>query len=123
MLDSSADDDDDDDDDDDVAPPQLRAELFSSPERAAPRTPGVGVRAGATPGARSGYTGLRGDGRTGRSGMWDSDSDDELEGGDAFSPPKTLQFHVPQSRLLQTPGEFGFLFGRDVMGLHFVELT
>lgn len=33
--------------------------------------------------------------------MWESDSDED----DAldFSPPKTMQFHVPQSRLLQTP--------------------
>lgn len=30
----------------------------------------------------------------------DSDDDDDL--GD-MSPPKTMQFHVPQSRLLQTP--------------------
>lgn len=30
----------------------------------------------------------------------DSDSDDD---GFAMSPPKTMQFHVPQSRLLQTP--------------------
>lgn len=30
----------------------------------------------------------------------DSDEDDDLGG---MSPPKTMQFHVPQSRLLQTP--------------------
>ena len=36
--------------------------------------------------------------------IWDSDSDDEggLEG---MSPPKTMQFHVPQTRLLRTPGK------------------
>jgi len=37
-------------------------------------------------------------------GIWDSDSDDDgLEAG--MSPPKTMQFHVPQGRLLKTPGE------------------
>jgi hypothetical protein len=33
----------------------------------------------------------------------DSDEEDD-EGG--FSPPKTIQFHIPQSKLLQTPGRF-----------------
>lgn len=33
---------------------------------------------------------------------WDSDED---EGGDiGMSPPKTMQFHVPQGRLMRTPG-------------------
>jgi DASH complex subunit ASK1 len=32
----------------------------------------------------------------------DSDEDDDDLGPD-FSPPKTMQFHVPQSRLVQTP--------------------
>ena len=37
--------------------------------------------------------------------IWDSDSDDD-EGdmmGMGISPPKTMQFHVPQPRLLRTP--------------------
>lgn len=37
--------------------------------------------------------------------IWDSDSDDD-DGGDmgfGMSPPKTMQFHVPQPRLLRTP--------------------
>jgi len=39
--------------------------------------------------------------------MWESDSDED----DAldFSPPKTMQFHVPQSRLLQTPGKLSLM--------------
>ena len=44
-------------------------------------------------------------GRKGKSQqIWDSDSDDE-EGdmGIGMSPPKTMQFHVPQPRLLRTP--------------------
>ena len=38
--------------------------------------------------------------------IWDSDSDDDDEGdmmGMGMSPPKTMQFHVPQPRLLRTP--------------------
>ena len=32
----------------------------------------------------------------------DEDDDDDL----GISPPKTMQFHIPQSRLMKTPGEF-----------------
>lgn len=36
--------------------------------------------------------------------IWDSDSDDDEGGmGLGMSPPKTMQFHVPQPRLLRTP--------------------
>lgn len=36
--------------------------------------------------------------------IWDSDSDDdESDVGAGMSPPKTMQFHVPQPRLLRTP--------------------
>ncbi len=36
--------------------------------------------------------------------IWDSDSDDdEGDMGIGMSPPKTMQFHVPQPRLLRTP--------------------
>ncbi|OCK82367.1 hypothetical protein K432DRAFT_349157 [Lepidopterella palustris CBS 459.81] len=83
-------------------PPQLRADIFSSPLKA-PRTPGVSVQRiparNATTGFRTsgiGALGIRGE------GVWGSDSEGEEEGMD-FSPPKTMQFHVPQSRLLQTP--------------------
>ncbi|KAJ9636742.1 DASH complex subunit ask1 [Coniosporium tulheliwenetii] len=77
-----------------VAAPQLRAEIFGSPLKG-PRTPGVSVQ---TPRYRG-----RDDGAGERSvgPVWDSESDGEEEG--MFSPPKTMQFHVPQSRLLQTP--------------------
>lgn len=37
---------------------------------------------------------------------WDSESE-EGEGEDGrmgFSPPKTMQFHIPQGRLMRTPG-------------------
>ena len=40
--------------------------------------------------------------RTGGTIFYDSDEEeDEIE---IFSPPKTIQFHIPQSKLLQTPG-------------------
>jgi DASH complex subunit ASK1 len=74
-----------------IAPPELHAEIFSSPMRK-PRTPGVSVL---TPG--------KGKMQSKTPGIWDSD--DEFDEDDfGQSPPKTMQFHVPQSRLLKTPG-------------------
>ncbi|KAN0086582.1 DASH complex subunit Ask1 domain containing protein [Elaphomyces granulatus] len=40
--------------------------------------------------------------------IWDSDDDDDLDdldntGDMGASPPKTMQFHIPQSRLMKTP--------------------
>lgn len=104
--------------------PTLHAEIFDSPLRR-PRIPGVSIF---TPARKQRETGLEGgkthtdvftskgkgkegDRQTGRgvgvpniANIWDSDSDDEggLEG---MSPPKTMQFHVPQTRLLRTPGK------------------
>lgn len=75
--------------------PQLRADLFSPLKT--PRTPGVSVQ---TPGK-----GKQPFSVTKTGAIFDSDSEDE---GDelGFSPPKTIQFHVPASKLLQTPGEY-----------------
>ncbi len=98
-----------------VPAPKLHAEIFDSPVRR-PRVPGVSVLTPAK-GGRDGSL-LKGAGmeREGegrgtagaRAGIWDSDSDDD--GMDAgMSPPKTMQFHVPQGRLLRTPGESGYL--------------
>lgn len=104
--------------------PTLHAEIFDSPLRR-PRVPGVSVftparkqRETAPEGGKAHddvFTSMRKgeekDKQTGRRGgvrnianIWDSDSDDEggLEG---MSPPKTMQFHVPQTRLLRTPGK------------------
>ncbi|KAK4947604.1 DASH complex subunit ask1 [Elasticomyces elasticus] len=78
-----------------MAPPQLHAEIFSSPERKT-RLPGVSVL---TPGKNK----IKAPSRT--PGIWDSDedeSDDDIAFG---SPPKTMQFHVPQNRLMQTPAK------------------
>jgi DASH complex subunit ASK1 len=72
--------------------PQLRADIFSPAKT--PRTPGVSVQ---TPGK-----GKQLFSATKTKGVFDSD-DDEDEDDAGFSPPKTMQFHIPQSRLLQTP--------------------
>ncbi|KAK3324247.1 hypothetical protein B0T19DRAFT_477183 [Cercophora scortea] len=112
-----------------MAVPQLRSAAFMSPmraayhrgggkfaaaaARAAPRTPGVSVQ---TPIARGGkvkdvYSG-RGRGtedeeedeeptRFADERRWNSESDDD--GFEGMSPPKTIQFALPPSKLLQTP--------------------
>ena len=91
--------------------PELHAEIFDSPVRRA-KVPGISVLTPAKGG--KGATSLKGFGEDKRGGgkgnrgagaeIWDSDSDEDgLEGG--MSPPKTMQFHVPQGRLLRTPGE------------------
>lgn len=36
---------------------------------------------------------------------WESDSDDDVDFAAGMSPPKTIQFALPPSKLLQTPGE------------------
>jgi len=103
-----------------MAVPQLRSAAFMSPVRAAykgkaaaagPRTPGVSVQ---TPAAgrktKDVFSSKRG-----TSSKYDDDitweSDDDEFGG--MSPPKTIQFALPPSKLLQTPGESftGLLFG------------
>lgn len=91
------------------AAPQLRSDLFSP---AKPRTPGLSVlkpsAAGTTtstgrqlfsPQDKS-YTQTKQRATTSNIFYDDSDDDDAFGG---MSPPKTMQFHVPQSRLLQTP--------------------
>ncbi|KAL5113862.1 DASH complex subunit ask1 [Pleosporales sp. CAS-2024a] len=72
--------------------PQLRADIFSPAKT--PRTPGVSVQ---TPGRGRVPMSINRDGDI----FGESDDDDENELG--FSPPKTIQFHIPQSKLLQTP--------------------
>lgn len=91
-----------------LAPPELHAEIFDSPVRREltqqlnkQRTPGVSVL---TP-SRDKNLVLKPSGTD----VWD-DSDDDLideQTGLPFgaSPPKTMQFHIPQSRLLKTPAK------------------
>ena len=85
--------------------PQLRADIFSSPmksARKAPRTPGISVQTPAKKNIFDTDTRIHHDRIT-----WSSDEDDDDALG--MSPPKTMQFHIPQSRLLQTPGKWTFL--------------
>ncbi|TWU76482.1 DASH complex subunit ask1 [Metarhizium rileyi] len=109
-----------------IAAPTLRSEVFMSPhklmarQRAAaqgPRTPGVSVQ---TPSAarksHDVFTSAEPEERVAGAGAtkssrgrpkyeidWDSDDDgdDDLYAG--MSPPKTIQFALPPSKLLQTP--------------------
>lgn len=87
--------------------PQLHAEIFSSPLKGeTPATnrkrrtssiphmtpkPGISVL---TPAKKF----------TGKSAIFDSDDDLDNEDEFGYSPPKTMQFHIPQSRLMKTPG-------------------
>jgi len=99
-----------------MAVPQLRSAAFMSPVRAAykgkakaaaaaPRTPGVSVQTPAT-GRKTKDVFAGKQPATGVSARyddeitWDSDSD----GFGGMSPPKTIQFALPPSKLLQTPG-------------------
>ena len=90
--------------------PQLRSEIFSSPVRQqhsrpnAPRTPGVSIQ---TP-AKGKVKEL--DGRPVKKDEIDWESDSDQDADDVYkelgmSPPKTIQFAIPPSRLLQTPGK------------------
>lgn len=85
-----------------TAAPQLRSEIFSSPIKAqetrlnAPRTPGISVNTPARARAKKEEI------------SWESDSDqdaDDVYKELGMSPPKTIQFAIAPSRLLQTPGK------------------
>ncbi|GFF26627.1 DASH complex subunit ask1 [Aspergillus lentulus] len=91
--------------------PQLHAEIFSSPLKAT--TPGTGrkrrpsaghLRITPKPGM-SVLTPAKNGG--GKRSAWDSDEefDDEEDENFGPSPPKTMQFHIPQSRLMKTPAK------------------
>jgi DASH complex subunit ASK1 len=103
-----------------MAVPQLRSAAFMSPARpayrgkaaaaaAGPRTPGVSVQTPATGRKTKDVFGGKQQGGTANKYAdeigWDSDSDDGFGG---MSPPKTIQFALPPSKLLQTPGMFFF---------------
>ncbi|KAI5861887.1 hypothetical protein GGS23DRAFT_610998 [Durotheca rogersii] len=108
-----------------MAVPKLRSDLYMSPVRlrlgraaaaaaAAPRTPGVSVQ---TPGTarktRDVFAEAKGKGldagaargKEGGAPRWssDEDDDDDDEGFAGMSPPKTIQFALPPSKLMQTP--------------------
>jgi DASH complex subunit ASK1 len=96
-----------------AAAPQLHAEIFSSPIRQqynklpAPRTPGVSVQP-----IKSKAKDIVPKPPKKDEISWESDSDEDAEGVYrelGMSPPKTIQFSLPQSRLLQTPGQYSEL--------------
>lgn len=116
-----------------VPAPELHAEIFDTPARRG-RTPGISVL---TPVARTMNTKSEFRSATRRTpggdtigkgkarGVWDSDSDeDDGDGGypEGMSPPKTMQFHIPQSKLLRTPGECA-PFGLEQLHLTLYLLT
>lgn len=85
------------------AAPELHAEIFTSPQRQPTRTPGISVLTPAANRVMKNKTPVKS-----TASIWD-DTDDDLDDDlDAFghSPPKTMQFHIPQQRLLQTPGVY-----------------
>lgn len=94
-----------------IAAPQLRSEIFSSPVRQqfsrpnAPRTPGISVQTPAKPKPKDpAIFGIVKDEIS-----WESDSDqdaDDIYKELGMSPPKTIQFAIAPSRLLQTPGKY-----------------
>lgn len=91
--------------------PQLHTELFSPM-----KTPGTARRNRRASGGHSRVTPKPGisvltparhnNTGKGKRAFWDSDDDFDDDDDDGFgpSPPKTMQFHIPQSRLMKTPG-------------------
>ncbi|KAI0532612.1 DASH complex subunit Ask1-domain-containing protein [Xylaria digitata] len=103
-----------------MAVPKLRSDLYMSPLKtrrrsggaAAPRTPGVSVQTPATARKRDIFAEARakeqdkgkGKGRERDEITWsDEDYDDEDSVFGGMSPPKTIQFALPPSKLMQTP--------------------
>ncbi|KAF3491944.1 uncharacterized protein GIQ15_01461 [Arthroderma uncinatum] len=93
--------------------PKLHTELFDSPmiQRSArkrntskPRTPGISILATPSNKHREKANPWDSDEEFGHAGYADDDDEDDTALVD-FSPPKTMQFHVPQSRLLKTPAK------------------
>ncbi|KAL7950364.1 DASH complex subunit Ask1 domain-containing protein [Trichoderma barbatum] len=96
-----------------IAIPTLRSEAFMSPYKSnkrqrlaaasqAPRTPGVSVQTPATAKkTRDVFATEKAAASRGKTHEidWESDDDDNL----GVSPPKTIQFALPPSKLLQTP--------------------
>jgi DASH complex subunit ASK1 len=90
--------------------PRLHSEIFSSPIKGVTTTPGTNRK------RRTSSNRLRGTPKPGTSVLTPAkkygghqpvwDSDDDLDDEDfGPSPPKTMQFHIPQSRLMKTPGK------------------
>ena len=89
--------------------PQLHTEIFDSLARTR-RVPGVSILTPAKKNRTKEITKEEDSKEKAlvKRGVWDSDSDDDSgDGGliEGMSPPKTMQFHIPQSKLLKTPGK------------------
>ncbi|KAJ5793710.1 hypothetical protein N7457_000309 [Penicillium paradoxum] len=89
--------------------PQFHSEVFSSPIRGV-NTPGTNRKRRTSSNRmrdmpRPGMSVLTPAKKSaGKSAMWDSDDDLDYDDDDLGpSPPKTMQFHIPQSRLMRTP--------------------
>ncbi|KKA23305.1 hypothetical protein T310_2664 [Rasamsonia emersonii CBS 393.64] len=87
--------------------PKLHEEIFSSPLKG--QTPGTSrkrrpSKTRVTP--KPGISVLT-PAKTRKGSAWDSDDDlDDLDNEDfGTSPPKTMQFHIPHSRLMKTPAK------------------
>jgi DASH complex subunit ASK1 len=115
-----------------MAVPTLRSEVFMSPYKSnarqrlaaatqGPRTPGVSVQTPAT--ARKTRDVFAADesakGKDKYEINWDSDEGDEdIDLYAGMSPPKTIQFAFPPSKLLQTPGKpFHVLDRKGILAL------
>ena len=87
--------------------PQLRVELFDSPAKnRLSRVPGVSVLTPVKKKVVGTEESSKGNGKA-KENVWDSDSEDDDDAlPEGMSPPKTMQFHIPQSKLLRTPGMF-----------------
>lgn len=110
----------------DMAVPKLRSDVYMSPFKGTlsrqrftaasqgPRTPGVSVQ---TPVAAKQIRDALAANTADEKGSekkqhyeidWDSDDDDDADLYGGKSPPKTIQFALPPSKLLQTPGKYKF---------------
>lgn len=100
-----------------IAAPKLRSEAFMSPYKSGararvpgqgPRTPGVSVQTPATARkSRDAFAGKAAEKQEEVEIDWDIGEevdDDDLDLHAGMSPPKTIQFALPPSKLLQTPG-------------------
>ena len=86
--------------------PELRTDIFSSPLKQ-PRIPGISILTPARQKANLKADPTLHDPNL-NTATWAFDSDSDTSSPQGISPPKTMQFHIPQSRLLKTPGQSFF---------------
>ena len=102
-----------------IAAPELHAEIFGSPAKRG-RIPGVSVLTpakGRKEGGGRAEVIVKDTSRPAKSkeNLWDSDSEEDEDVGAGMSPPKTMQFHVPQGRLVRTPGTYPHGMLRNIL--------